>query len=128
MRVNVGDGLRQNGVFKAPLSGYYFFAFNGVVMFLGKEYGSMRINLEYDSKVLGYVNHAGSTRASGKADGQKFGYQSVSIQRAVYLSKDDTLWVKISEVEGKAYLTDGDGYFTGFTGFLLEKSEIPPAK
>lgn len=103
VRYNVGGGFNANGTFTAPVSGTYFFSFNGLK---ADNTGDARVNLN--------VNGVDQNIA-GFADGNTGSFHPMTLDSTRNLKRGDH--VELFLVAGTLYY----GVYNTFNGFLIEE-------
>ena len=99
---NVGGGITRSGIFKAPISGTYFFSFNG-----------LNHNNTSEAEVVLNINGVGMSRSI--ASPNTASYETMALDATLNLTEGDTVEV---------YLQNGrlaDKSYNSFSGFLLEE-------
>ena len=109
LRLNVGNAMSTSGIFVAPKSGKYFFAYSGL------SEGSIHANVELQMK----TDTADWTRV-GLAHGEP-GKQTFSLQATLELAKGDQIRIMLS---GGAIGDSGIHNHTNFVGHLLKEDIV----
>ena len=75
------------------------------------------VELHLNGGHIGYGLVSESNTSNGQND-------QVTIQSTLNLKKGDQVWMEIYDVSTGAYLYDNIGYWTHFTGFMLEEEIV----
>ena len=114
--LNVGKAMNlRSGIFKAPRTGIYFFAFTGFANFPGS---SSRLNLFVDMFLNGKAIGRGHADELGNA--QQYG--TFSFQSTIDLQAGDQIWLEIGGGSPRAYLDDRYVHHNHFSGWSLEEN------
>ena len=108
LRLNVGNAMSTSGVFVAPKSGKYFFAYSGI------SDGGTHVRVEL---------HVKTDTADWKKVGQAFGqagYQTFSLQATIDLAKGNQIRLLLTEGQ----ILDNENHYTNFVGHLLKEDIV----
>ncbi len=118
-RVNEGNAMDlYRGKFRAPRPGIYFFSFTALSRLPSSSHKvnfSVSLYLNYDRIGIAFVEEYYTQ------DGQN---EQVTIQSTLKLKTGDQVWAQISSMSYGVKLTDYDGQYTHFTGFMLEEEIV----
>ncbi|XP_046459432.1 uncharacterized protein LOC124205909 [Daphnia pulex] len=118
-QVNEGNAMDlSSGKFTAPRPGIYFFSFTALSRLPSSSklvHFSISLYLNGRSIGLAFVEEYYTL------DGQN---EQVTIQSTLKLAKGDKVWAQISSMSQGVKLTDYDGQYTHFTGFMLEEEIV----
>ena len=105
-----------SGIFTAPRTGTYFFAFTAVAFFPASAPGLAQIT------VAMYLNGNFIGEGYSDDDSPVQQYGSFSFKTTLSLEAGDKIWLAISFISPSVYLTDGTTHhYTHFTGWLLQE-------
>jgi hypothetical protein len=115
-RLNIGKAMNvQKGIFTAPRSGVYFFAYSGVAT-LSAPNGYIDIALMVNG------NPVGTAECHSKTGGNE--WETYSLQSTIDLKAGDQVWLQIV-VLNSAVIQDNNDHFTHFTGWMLQEHISP---
>ena len=114
-KLNIGGAMNAgSGIFTAPRSGIYSFAFTGIGFYpTGNKLGVLRIALMLNGVEVGLgVTHT-------KED---YSIHTISLNSVLALKKGDQVWMKLHSLESGAMIYDDNQHYTHFTGYLLQEN------
>jgi hypothetical protein len=118
-QVNEGNAMDlYRGKFRAPRTGIYFFSFTALSRLPSstpKVHFSVSLYLNGNRIGIAFVEEYYTQ------DGQN---EQVTIQSTLKLKTGDQVWAEISSMSSGVKLTDYDGQYTHFTGFMLEEEIV----
>ncbi|XP_046645654.1 uncharacterized protein LOC124336071 isoform X2 [Daphnia pulicaria] len=118
-QVNEGNAMDlSSGKFTAPRQGIYFFSFTALSRLpSSSKLIHFSISLYLNGRSIGLA----FAEEYYTLDGQN---EQVTIQSTLKLAKGDKVWAQISSMSQGVKLTDYDGQYTHFTGFMLEEEIV----
>jgi hypothetical protein len=108
IRMNVGNAMSSSGLFVAPKSGKYFFAFSGLSS------KDLHVRVEFQMKTGVNWNWI----KIGQVFGQK-NYQTLTIQNILQLGRGDQIRLLLQA--GVLFSDTPHGPLTSFSGWLMEE-------
>jgi hypothetical protein len=118
-QVNEGNAMDlPSGKFTAPRPGIYFFSFTALSRLpSSSKLVHFSISLYLNGRSIGLA----FAEEYYTLDGQN---EQVTIQSTLKLAKGDKVWAQIDSMSQGVKLTDYDGQYTHFTGFMLEEEIV----